>query len=111
MKDRKWENGIGVVDSEGLQRLFPGFSLLGFAPFRFGSSYGEIGGMLKCGCFVALCWIFLAKQGTRQHYDAAKSEEQSDQHAKADTNALALNLRAKESGSDPDGEIHSRVLP
>ena len=60
--------------------------------------------------FVALCWILLARQGTRQHYDAAQSEEQSDQHAKADTTALVVNLRAKESGSDPDGQIHSSVL-
>ena len=43
MKDRKREKGIGAVDSKGLQRLFTGFSLLSFAPFRFGSSYGDIG--------------------------------------------------------------------
>jgi len=66
---------------------------------------------LKCGWVVVLCWILLAKQGIRKHHDTAQSEEQSDQHAKADTNALAVNLRAKESGSDPDGQIHSRVLP
>jgi hypothetical protein len=67
--------------------------------------------MLKCGSVIVLCWILLAKQGIRKHHDTAQSEEQSDQHAKADTNALAVNLRAKVSGSDPDGQIHSRVLP
>jgi hypothetical protein len=85
------------VDSEGLQRLFFRFSLLSLGPFRLGSSYGDIGGMLKCGWVIVLCWILLAKQGIRKHHDTAQSEEQSGQHAKADTNALAVNLRAKES--------------
>jgi len=83
------------VDNEGLQRLFFPFSLLRLGPFRFGSSYGDIGVMLKCGWVVVLCWILLAKQGIRKHHDTAQSEEQSDQHAKADTNALAVNLRAR----------------
>jgi hypothetical protein len=77
------------MDKEGLQRLFSRFSLLSFDPFRFGSSYGDIGVMLKCGWVVVLqvaCWMLLAKQGIRKHHDAAQSEEQSDQHAKADTN-------------------------
>ena len=75
-KDRKRENGIGPMDTEGLQRLFFRVSL-----FRFGSSYGDIGVMLKCGWVVVLqvaCWMLLAKQGAREHHDAAQRDERVD---------------------------------